>query len=338
MAGTSSVFQELTPEELEQIRSRATRRHVKKGDTIFTEGDSADFIYFVESGEVDICVQKFTKMETVSTLGPGDFFGEMAVLFQNRRTASAIAREDTELLTIEHADFLKLMESKPELARHINELLATRNEELILKESLVDNIGLKGKGLHVSIKGDPSLRESAFARERYESPADKILPELQAALIELLTQRSVYQVFIGFNSGEVRTLSLYDPFYEQIHQASKLLDRAYVERHFPKIEYNRKATLVRKIYSTIQSCDGFEDLPVHLKKVLGNYYANWEPVPVADIEKTVGELGTLRSIPDFYLRNIVISITRDAIRMQFNCDGTHIVNAEDYERFLQENV
>ena len=69
--------------------------------------------------------------------------------------ATVVAREDTELLTIEHADFMKLMVTHPVLALRINEILANRNEELILKESLVDNIGLKGKGLHVSIKGDP---------------------------------------------------------------------------------------------------------------------------------------------------------------------------------------
>lgn len=48
-------------------------------------------------------------------------------------------------------------------------------------------------------------------------------------------------------------------------------------------------------------------------------------------------LATLRTIPNFYLRNFAIRLTRDAVRMQFNCDGTHIVSAEDYPRFLEEN-
>jgi len=338
MSSTSSVFEDLSPRELEQIKSQATRKHFKKGEVIFKEGDEADFIYFIESGEVGISVQKFTREEEVSTLGPGDYFGEMAVLYKNRRTATVVAREDTELLTIEHADFMKLMVTHPVLALRINEILANRNEELILKESLVDNIGLKGRGLHVSIKGDPSLRESAFSRERYESPVDRILPELQPALIELLTRHSVYQVFIGFNSGEIRTLSIFDPFYEQIHQASKLLDPAYINRHFPEIPYEEKSRMVKDIYHYLEHSKYFSSLPTHLKKVLGNYYDKWEPVSVADIEKTISKLKTLRDIPDFYLRNFTISMTRDAIRMQFNCDGTHIVNSEDYDRFLQENV
>ena len=338
MGGSSSIFEDLSPAELEQIKSQAVRKHYKKGETIFREGDDADFIYFVESGEVGISVQKFTQEEEISTLGPGEYFGEMAVLYKNRRTATVVAREDTELLTIEHADFMKLMVTHPVLALRINEILANRNEELILKESLVDNIGLKGKGLHVSIKGDPSLRESAFSRERYESPVDHILKQLQAALIELLTRRSVYQVFIGFNSGEIRTLSIFDPFYEQIHQASKLLDPAYVDRHFPEIKYEEKSKIVKDIYHYLENSRDFTNLPTHLKKIIGNYYEKWEPVSVTDINKTISKLETLRNIPDFYLRNFTISMTRDAIRMQFNCDGTHIVNSEDYERFLEENV
>ena len=338
MAGDNSVFKDLLPAELEQLKSQAVHKHYKKGETIFKEGDAADFIYFVESGDVGISVQKFTKEEEISTLGPGEYFGEMAVLYKNRRTATVVAREDTELLSIEHADFMKLMVSHPVLALRINEILANRNEELILKESLVDNIGLKGKGLHVSIKGDPSLRESAFSRERYQSPMDPILPELQPVLVELLVRRSVYQVFIGFNSGEIRTLSIFDPFYEQIHQASKLLNPAYIDRHFPEISYEDKSKLVKDIYHYMEHSKNFTSMPGHLRKVLGNYYDKWEPVPIEDIEKTITKLNTLRDIPDFYLRNFTLSMTRDAIRMQFNCDGTHIVSAEDYVRFLKENI
>jgi hypothetical protein len=52
----------------------------------------------------------------------------------------------------------------------------------------------------------------------------------------------------------------------------------------------------------------------------------------------VFSLPVLRRIQNFYLRNVTISIIRDAIHMQFNCDGTHIVSADDYTRFLEENL
>lgn len=52
----------------------------------------------------------------------------------------------------------------------------------------------------------------------------------------------------------------------------------------------------------------------------------------------MSQLAKLRSIQSFYLRNFSISMIQDAIRMQFNCDGTHIVSAEDYQNFLRDNL
>ena len=46
----------------------------------------------------------------------------------------------------------------------------------------------------------------------------------------------------------------------------------------------------------------------------------------------------MRDLPDFYLRNITICIVQDLIRMQFNCDGTQIISAENYQKFLEENM
>jgi len=338
MATPQSVFPDLTEDELDLIKSCAILKNFKQDDVIFQEGDDADFIYFVESGEVGISVQKFTTQEEVSTLGPGAYFGEMAVFAKNRRNATARAKTDTELSTVDKSDFLKLMESNPVLADRINQVLAARNEELILKESLVDTIGLKGKNLHVSIKGDPSLRESTFTRERYESPVDKILPQLSPVLESLMIERSVYQIFIAFNSGEIRTLGVFDPFFEEIHQASKLLDESYVDRHFARIGYEDKTQLIRRQYQAIRADANFEKQPLHLRNILSKYYESWQPISKEEISSTLSQLAKLRSIPDFYLRNFTISMTRDAIRMQFNCDGTHIVSAEDYVRFLKENI
>lgn len=338
MSTNQSVFPDLTDDELDLIKSCAVVKSFKQDEVIFQEGDTADFIYFVESGEVGISVQKFTAQEEIKTLGPGDYFGEMAVFAKNRRNATAKAKTDTELSTVDKADFVKLMESSPALKNRIDQVLASRNEELILKESLVDAIGLKGKNLHVSIKGDPSLRESTFTRERYESPVDKILPQLAPVLETLMTERSIYQIFIAFNSGEIRTLGVFDPFFEEIHQASKLLDESYIDRHFARISYEDKTDMIRKLYESIRDNDNFEQQPLHLRNILSKYYKNWQPISKEEISSTLSQLSTLRSIPDFYLRNFTISMTRDAIRMQFNCDGTHIVSAEDYVRFLKENI
>lgn len=335
---TKSVFDELTGADFNKIKQLAVVQHYKKDDLIFSEGDAADYIYFIESGRVSIFIQKFTSREEISILGPGEYFGEMAVFYKDKRSASVVAITDTTLLGVDKRAFLDLLKNDRAIADKINHILARRNEELVLKENLLDSTGVKGRNLHISIKGDPSLRESAFSRERYESVVDKILPQLAPQLQDLLLNRCIYEILIHFNSGEIRTASIFDPFNEEIHQANKLVDEAYIERHFPVLAYEQKTEMVKRLYRTIAVDPNFAALPAHSKNIYGGYYDTWEPVAPVEISNTLSRLTTLRTIPNFYLRNFAISITRDAIRMQFNCDGTHIVSAEDYVRFLEENL
>jgi CRP-like cAMP-binding protein len=328
----------LSSTDLEKIRLRAERKDLNAGECVFSEGDEADYIYFIESGRVSIYIEKFTVKEEIHTLGPGDCLGEMAVFLNGKRTASAATVEDTVFMRVAKSDFLDLLQTDQEIAGNISALRAKRNEELTLRETLISSAGIDGKHLHVSIKGDPSLRETALFRERYESAVDKVLPQLVPRLEEMLLRRCVYQIYIGFNSGEIRTVTLLNPFFEEIHQVRKLLDEAYLDRHFPAIEYGEKAEAIRQMYRVVQTSDWFQGLPPQLKKLWDGCYENWKPIPASEISGTISRLPTLRSIQNYYLRNITISMIRDIIHMQFNCDGTHIVSAEDYERFLEENL
>lgn len=333
-----SVFHELVGDDLEKIKARASRKVYQKGQRIFSAGDAADYIYFIDSGKVSIFIDKFNSKEEIQVLGPGDFFGEMALFFNDKRTASAIAEGDSNLLTITKDQFRAFMEEEDQVAAKINRLLSQRNAELALKEKLIHVTGLSDKRLHVGIKGDPSLRESALTRERYESEVDKVLPELVLVLEDMLLKRCVHQVFISFNSGEIRVSTIMDPFSEEFHQARRLLDESYVERHFPPIDYEGKIEVIRNLYRALGSHSFFRELPDHLQTVFGGYYEDWQPVPAAEISRTLSQLPVLRSIPNYYVRNATISIIRDTIHMQFNCDGSHIVSSEDYVRFLEENL
>ena len=338
MSNIDSVLQNLSSSDQAAILEHARRRTFGKGQKIFSAGDSADYIYFIESGHVAIVLEKFTAQEIIKVLGPGEYFGEMAVFSKDRRNATVVAQDDAVLMSVDKDDFLNLMRSKRALADQINAILAQRNEELVLKENLLASTGIDGRHLHVSIKGDPSLRESAFSRERYESIVDKFLPQLAPCLEVLLLERCVYQLFLGFNNGEVHTASVFDPFSQDIHPANKLLDESYLDRHFPRIPYERKADMIRRLHETIQNDREFDHAPEHLKKIHRETRARWQPVTPEEIHKTLSQLPALRRIPNFFLRTFTISMTRDAIRMQFNCDGTHIVSSDDYIRFLEENL
>lgn len=324
--------------DFDTIRPCGTVRQYRSGEVVFSEGEPAESAYFIESGEVSIFLHEFTNRVEIGQRGAGNIFGEMAVINQGKRTASVTAITDTTLIVLSKGRFLKLMASDCKVSEKVNRIIALRTEELTLKENLFATTGIKGNHLQVSIKGDPSMRESAFDRERRESPMDKVLPELIPSLQTLLLERCVSEISLHFNSGEIRLTSIFDPFNYEIHPANKLVDTNYLDRHFPVLDYTEKTGLIRHLYGTLATKFNSLTLPEHFKDAYKHRYQSWQPLTKEEIVHVVNKLQTLRNIPNFYLRNMGISITRDAIRMQFNCDGTHIVSTGNYDRFLSENI
>jgi len=338
MSQTPSQAYGLTSEDLNKIKCRAVQREYKKGSTIFSESDTADHMYFIETGRVSIFIQEFTQQKELGVLGPGECFGEMAFFNGDKRSASVVALEDVTLFSVDRNTFLDLYENDQDIAGKIDEIRFKRNEELTSEETLIENIGASGKEFHIGIKGDPSLRESAFTRERYESVVDQYLPLLRPQLYDLLLNRSAYEASIHFNSGELHIRTVLDPFNIEVHPASKLVNKGYIERHFQSMGYEEKAQMVKRIYESLGNDPGFDRLPEGLSKSLRKGFSNWQPVSPAEITRVLSKLPLLRKIQNFYLRNFTISTIRDAIRMQFNCDGTHIVNADSYMTFIQQNL
>ncbi|MCK5359822.1 MAG: cyclic nucleotide-binding domain-containing protein [Gammaproteobacteria bacterium] len=338
MAENQSLFHDLSDVELADMQSCSIIKNFSANEIIFNEGDVLDSFYIIESGSVSIQIDKSGQSEQVCKLNKGDYFGEMAIFTKAKRTATAVTIGDAVLRCVTKDVFLSFIKSHPVIEEKINLVLAKRNEELSLKENLMGATGLNAKKLHVSIKGDPSLRESAFMRERYESVVDKMLPELQSSLQELLLNRCIYRLFINMNSGEVRTYSIFNPLNEDIHTANKLVSKSYIERHFPVISYEDKEKYIKRLFNFILTDELFKKIPDHFQNIFNKSNADWQAVTAEEIINVISKLSTLRSIECFYLRNISISIVQDAIRMQFNCDGTHIVSSEDYKQFLKDNV
>ncbi len=333
-----SFFQGLSETEISEIKSHSKIKKYNKDELIFAEGDEVDYFYIIESGRVSIYVDKCGRDEPICILGENEYFGEMGIFNHDRRTASAMACENTVLFGIEKEQFLLSVKSCSQLTEKFKSLLEKRNEELLLIESLTHATGINGKKLHISIKGDPSIRESAFFRERYESVVDKLLPELEPVLEDLLLNRCIYKMFLNFNSGEVRTRSVFNPFNEKIHTVNKLINKAYVDRHFLKISYEEKAQFIRRLLGFVSEDSVFSQLPLFMRNTFCRLNDDWQPVEQKNITMVMTQLRILRNIKSFYLRNLSISIIQDAIRLQFNCDGTHFLSSEDYPQFLQENL
>ena len=96
------------------------------GDVIFDKGESPACAFLIQSGAVDIVLNNGTQDIIVDTLEPGEFFGEMALVDNEPRSASAIARSPTVCVRVLRHDFEERLEASDPLTRAMLKLLVKR--------------------------------------------------------------------------------------------------------------------------------------------------------------------------------------------------------------------
>jgi signal transduction histidine kinase len=107
-------------EDFDAIQSNAHVRRFQAGDVIFSAGDDGNGFYVVESGEVRIsAVVGNNQLRPLAVIGPGDFFGEMAIVDDAPRSATAIAESETTTVFLSRDTLLQLLERRPHLALYI---------------------------------------------------------------------------------------------------------------------------------------------------------------------------------------------------------------------------
>ena len=118
-----SLFVDLPPADLVVVDGLVHERSYLKDEVIFDQGEDGQAIYVIVGGEVLICRQGEPRAGHIATLGPGDFFGELALLDNAPRSAQARAAGACEVLVIFRDDFVNLLDTHPrivwQLARHI---------------------------------------------------------------------------------------------------------------------------------------------------------------------------------------------------------------------------
>lgn len=210
-------------------------------------------------------------------------------------------------------------------------------EQLVLHESILSATGLNGDSLQIGIRGDPSLRETMDVRPRYQSDVDQQLDALCLNFEELLLRRSTYRLFVGFNNGEIRTHSVFDPLTQEIHTANKLTNSGYMARQFPIISYEDKVELVRELYKALRELPAYQQMPTYWRNIMVRRSQEWSPMAQEDIVSIISKLRVLRDMPVYFMRNITICMVQGIVRIQFNCDGTQILQGRNFRQFLAEN-
>jgi len=116
------LFDGLEQRELEEIADSMHERRFSAGDVITREGQSGAGFFVVEEGEADVTVNG----SPVGQLGPGDYFGEVALLTGSERTATIVARTDMLCYGMTPWDFKPLVEGNSTIAWKLLTVMAER--------------------------------------------------------------------------------------------------------------------------------------------------------------------------------------------------------------------
>jgi CRP/FNR family cyclic AMP-dependent transcriptional regulator len=116
------LFADLSDEDLEVITAFAEEKSVSEGDTLVREGDFSDQLIAIEEGTADV----ERDGETVASLGPGDFFGEVGVMANQMRAATVRAPAGMRLLTLDNFA-LKRMRNMPGVMETIEQTIEARS-------------------------------------------------------------------------------------------------------------------------------------------------------------------------------------------------------------------
>jgi len=120
-------FSDLDPDAFDQLCRYAKHSTLKRGATIYSKGDPGNTLVAVISGTVKISVSSADGRSAILNLiGPGEIFGEVAVLDGQARTADCTANTNCEIFIIDRREFIPFVRSQPALAMKFIELLCTR--------------------------------------------------------------------------------------------------------------------------------------------------------------------------------------------------------------------
>lgn len=136
--GRVGFFAGLDGDGLRELASAVRRRTFRAGEVIFHRDDPGLVLYVIRAGRVKICLAGPDGQEIVLALfGAGDYFGELALLDGQPRSASAVAVEPTETLALQRSDFIRAVERYPRIAISVMHVLAQRLRQT---DSMVEDL------------------------------------------------------------------------------------------------------------------------------------------------------------------------------------------------------
>lgn len=137
---TVPFFSLMKKMELERMAKQAQEHFFQDGDIIFNEGDNDRRLFIVVSGLVEVIKNLGTKKEKrLGTFGPSSYFGEMALIDDLVRSASVIAKADTQLLSLDQLNLRQEIEKYPIISIELLQMLSRRIRAI--EKTLINTLG-----------------------------------------------------------------------------------------------------------------------------------------------------------------------------------------------------
>ncbi len=153
----SAFFQHMRNEELDEIIGFAVEKRVPRGTVIFSKGDEGSSMMAVLAGRVRISAVSSEGREVMlNSIGPGEIFGEIALLDGKPRSADATASEDSVLMVVERKQFLPFLLRSPALVERLLVVLCDRlrRTSLVLEEIALFDLPSRLARLLVKLSND----------------------------------------------------------------------------------------------------------------------------------------------------------------------------------------
>jgi CRP-like cAMP-binding protein len=166
----SPLLRDLSQDALGRLAAAARRRIYKRGEVIFHEGDPGEALLVLESGRVKVFTYADSGDETLlAILGPGECFGELALIDGEPRSATIQAIEPVEAVSVGRAAFLALVREHPQTAEHLMHRLAAKIRYLT---DVVSDLAF------LDLEGRLAKRLLELAEKHGQDVGDEVLIEL----------------------------------------------------------------------------------------------------------------------------------------------------------------
>ena len=144
LLGQIPLFSAVPPHRLRTIFQMTRANRFSAGETVFKEGEPGSTMHVITSGRISIIgVSEGGDEVVLASLGPGEFFGELALFDRRPRSATAVAAEDTETLSLARADILEIIHRYPDVALAFLSSIGARlrTTDRLLESLMLENLG-----------------------------------------------------------------------------------------------------------------------------------------------------------------------------------------------------